>query len=189
MKLSLGRIGESPFADAVRGRLVVPPGRILASHMRSGKPTIIGEAPSQNSDPARPFYGASGRTLAFWAGLNGGCIALSYAANLRNVLQRWPGVGNAGEKGSRFPMAKARRAASRMKLEGVVILAGRRVAKAFGLGELEYFRWTTHRGATVAIIPHPSGCNRFYNDQANRIRAAKFLRGVLESLSTREIAA
>lgn len=142
------------------------------------KPLLIGEAPSRTSDPKKPFHGASGTYLAKLAGLSG-VIQLSYEFRLRNILQRWPGIGNAGEKGSRFPIAKAKRVARKIPLEGIVILAGRRVAKAFGLDHAPYFTFFERGEAIVAVIPHPSGANRFWNDPENRVIAAKFLRGVL----------
>ena len=39
---------------------------------------------------------------------------------------------------------------------------------------LEWFE--SREGVTMAILPHPSGLTRWYNDQANRERAEKFLR-------------
>lgn len=145
------------------------------------KPLLIGEAPSRKSDPKKPFQGASGRRLARMAGLDSE-EDLPTRFRMTNVLGRWPGTGNAGEKGSRFPIARAKRAARRIELLGVVILAGRRVAKAFGMAEAPYFRWYAtdrHGPCRIAVIPHPSGCNQFYNVPANREKVAAFLRGVL----------
>ncbi len=144
---------------------------------------IVGEAPSRSSDPLRPFSGASGRTLAKLAGLSG-YIELSYEATLVNVLRRWPGKGFAGEKGSRFPLPRARRAARRMKFEAHsrVILAGKRVTQAFGIRFEDYFCWKLLprgiAGALVwfACIPHPSGCNGFWNYPENREAASEFFR-------------
>lgn len=141
--------------------------------------TIVGEAPSRSSDPRRPFCGASGERLAKLAGL-GGYGELAAAARLVNVLPRWPGSGNAGEKGSRFPIARAKRAARRVDLGGVAIFAGRRVARAFGISDLECFEWRlTSDLRWVAIIPHPSGCNRFWNYPKNRALAARFLEAAI----------
>lgn len=144
--------------------------------------TIVGEAPSKSSDPKRPFCGASGRTLAKFAGL-GTYEELARAARLVNVLPRWPGNGFAGEKGSRFPIVRARRAAKRLKFEKlqVVLLAGKRVAAALGIEFTDYFNWKLlprgEGGALVwfALIPHPSGCNRYLNYPKNRRRFETFL--------------
>ncbi len=142
--------------------------------------TIVGEAPSRTSDPKRPFAGSSGDRLAKLAGFS--CRdELASRALLVNVLKKWPGEGHAGEKGSRFPLAAARKAARRFeRLEGVVILAGRRVARAMGHERAEYFRFRRARSAWVVVIPHPSGCCRFWNFPENRETASKFLRNLFE---------
>lgn len=64
-----------------------------------------------------------------------------------------------------------------MTFEGVVILAGKRVAKAFGI-EAPYFEWMVFDRARIAVIPHPSGYSRFWNYAENREVASKFLRTV-----------
>ncbi len=142
--------------------------------------TIVGEAPSRTSDPKKPFEGRSGKRLAELAGLECPTL-LRYEATLVNVLQRWPGDGYAGEKGSHFPLAKAKRAAKRIELVGVVILAGRRVATAFGMKDAEYFQWhrtDRHGPCLLVVVPHPSGCNRFWNYPENVARASAFMRRV-----------
>lgn len=166
--------------------------------------TIVGEAPSQFSDPKRPFDGASGERLAFLAGLND-LEMLESRATLANVLSRWPGRGYAGEKGSKFPSALAKKKARRFELRGVFVLAGRRVARAFdvGLGSANYFSWHVIENSPVprtravpprsrfpvgrqagrpdcwiAVIPHPSGCNRFWNYEENTMIATMFMRGL-----------
>lgn len=148
--------------------------------------TIVGEAPSRSSDPERPFCGWSGRWLAKQAGLEG-YEELARRARLVNVLRRWPGVGNAGEKGSRFPIRRARREAKKIELRGVVLLAGRRVAAAFDpeLAKAPYFRWhriDKHGPCLIAVIPHPSGCNRWWNYEENREIARAFFRGLFSPI-------
>lgn len=143
------------------------------------KPRIIGEAPSKSSDPRRPFDGWSGRWLAKMAGLSG-YLELAHAAHLENILKRWPGKGNAGEKGSAFPLKRARRAAKRIEFSGVMLIAGRRAARALcpEISGADYFAW--HRTdkhcipCLLAVIPHPSGCNRWWNYDENREIARKF---------------
>lgn len=145
---------------------------------------IVGEAPSRSSDPKRPFDGYSGKKLAEYAGLSG-YEELSHAFRLRNLMQRWPGVGHAGEKGSRFPMVRAKRAARRFDFEGarVVLLAGKRVAKAFGLSFDDYYAWKSvsvrGRRHWICLIPHTSGCNRYFNYAENRRSMEIFMRSVL----------
>lgn len=72
------------------------------------------------------------------------------------------------------------------------LLLGRRVVSAFGLSELEPLDWKVidcGRGAgwnrassptaQVAFLPHPSGRNRWYNEQRNTDAAREFLRRLL----------
>jgi uracil-DNA glycosylase len=149
---------------------------------------LVGEAPSRSSDPKRPFDGWSGRKLAEYAGF-GGYEELAANARLVNVLQRWPGEGFAGEKGSRFPIARARRAAKRLEFERFdhVVLVGTRVAAAFGISFGDFFSWKILPRGTFdpkygrdlvwfTCIPHPSGCNRWYNDPKRRVQVSDFLR-------------
>lgn len=149
---------------------------------------IVGEAPSRSSDPNRPFDGASGRTLAALAGLSG-YEELRRRTELRNVLSRWPGTGHAGEKGSRFPIPRARRAAAKMRFEdgSVVLLMGKRVSRAFGMRFEEYFDWKVALRGTgggvvwFSCVPHPSGCNRWFNYPENRAIASRFMRAIARS--------
>lgn len=97
-----------------------------------------------------------------------------------NVLRSYPGPE--GDKGDAFPRQRAQRAARRLwgSLRGRrVLLAGKRVGVAFGIRE-DYLVWTTHEaGFDVAVIPHPSGVNRWWNEPANRRRFTKFVRDVV----------
>jgi uracil-DNA glycosylase len=138
------------------------------------RPLIIGEAPSRTAGAARALDGRSGERLARLLGV--GLDQLLERFETANLLERWPGP--AGRKGAAFPARMAREAAERVRLRGSVLLAGRRVAAAFRLSA-PYFEWATLRGARVAVIPHPSGVNRWWNDPANRERAAAFLREVV----------
>jgi uracil-DNA glycosylase len=105
-----------------------------------------------------------------------------------NLLGRWPG----GEgKGAAWPRDAARRAARRLPLRGVVVLLGLRVLDAYrgrhpqlwGVpwGEWRELRaghgpeWDPSRWTTVAVLPHPSGIVRNYNDPAARELAGRTL--------------
>ena len=60
---------------------------------------------------------------------------------------------------------------------GRYLLCGRRVAAAFGFrADVAYLRWYRWEGKWYAVIPHPSGIVRWYNDPANVQRARRFLR-------------
>lgn len=114
-----------------------------------------------------------------------------------NLLDEWPGREGAG---SAFPLDQARARAEYLKrciaANGagfdypwnrvgaeceVILLAGKRVAGAWG-AKTGYFSWTSWQGWApsprnyqVAVVPHPSGLNRWWNDEQNRTRAREFV--------------
>jgi uracil-DNA glycosylase len=136
------------------------------------KPAIVGEAPSMRT--SRPFAGRSGERLAELSGL-ASLEALRDRFRLVNLLGHWPGPDASG-KGSAFPMQEARSAAATLRLPSGSLLCGRRVAAAFGLAAAPYFAWCDVDGRRVAVIPHPSGVSRWWNDPENVARARAFLR-------------
>ena len=138
---------------------------------RAVKPLIVGEAPSMRT--SRPFAGRSGERLAELAGTSLESIRDRF--RLVNLLGHWPGPDASG-KGSAFPMEQARPAAATLRLPGGSLLCGRRVAAAFGLANAPYFAWRDVDGRRVAVIPHPSGVSRWWNDPANVDAARSFLR-------------
>ena len=93
-----------------------------------------------------------------------------------NVLDTFPGKGG---KGDTFPQPQARRRAARMPLTPVTLVLGQQVAHAFRLAPI-YFQWQDLRGRRVAVIPHPSGINRWDNDPVNVTQAQRFLRHLFQ---------
>ena len=102
-----------------------------------------------------------------------------------NLLAVFPGKHKRDDK---FPMRTAKLIASSLKplLAGrTVILVGRNVAKAFLL-DTDFHQWVpwpvrrycpVNRDdgrCRVAVVPHPSGRNHWYNDQENREEAVRF---------------
>jgi uracil-DNA glycosylase len=140
------------------------------------KTLLVGEAPARTTVGARPFSGRTGARLAELAGVE----RLRDSFEVVNLLDRWPGP--TGAKGSEFPMEVARARAAAMVPRLVlrrrrVVLVGRRVAGAFRLARLPYLSWERIDGlAEVAVLPHPSGVNQWYNDPGNVERARRFLR-------------
>ena len=135
------------------------------------KPAIVGEAPSMRT--SRPFAGRSGDRLAELFGYESRA-ALADSWRLVNLLGYWPGPETTGN-GSAFPAAEARAAAARIRLADGSLLCGRRVAAAFGLVNAPYFAWRDVDGRRVAVVPHPSGVSRWWNDPENVARAREFL--------------
>lgn len=75
-------------------------------------------------------------------------------------------------------MDRARRSAERLcrALSGRrVVFLGKAVAAAFGV-RANSLRWVEHRGMTVAVLPHPSGVNTWWNNPDNRAAASAFMR-------------
>lgn len=124
-----------------------------------------------------------------------------------NLLECYPGIQ---EHGSRFPREEGRLAALFL-VEGLVhpdpspgwrrrfasttssrqapaskpsflLLAGKRVAGAFGIRRVDYLDEAHYVGVTglpAVVVPHPSGVNRWWNDPANRERLACYLRSLV----------
>lgn len=129
--------------------------------------TVVGQAPSRTSDAdAKPFKGRSGDRIAALSG-NSSVEDLEDVVVFRNLLRRWPGRRVDG-RGDRFPPARAKAAARAMKFRTtLVVFAGTLVAKAFSFDE-EPLVWREFRGTRkAAVIPHPSGVNRFWNEPEN----------------------
>jgi uracil-DNA glycosylase len=134
---------------------------------------IIGQAPGPRGD-GEPLSGQAGRRLSALCGLT----VDAYLAQFErvNLLTHFP--GKAG-KGDAFPLPAARKAAAALlpALEGRrVVLLGGKVAAAFGLQQAPLLVWRPLGGAMVAVAPHPSGINRWWNDPRNVRRARRFWR-------------
>lgn len=136
------------------------------------RPLLVGEAPCPAGN-TEPFDGPSGRRLALILGV--GHAELLATTDRLNLLDSWPGACG---KGSAFPAAEARAAAAvalALAPHRTLLLAGRRVAAAFGLRALPYLRWAVLGRRRVAVLPHPSGVNRWLNDPANRAATRDFV--------------
>jgi uracil-DNA glycosylase len=143
----------------------------VGAALSASRPLLVGEAPSRDGrGRTRAFDGRSGARLSEILGTE---FVRDFDAV--NLLDRWPGSGG---KGSTFPVGEARAAASmllRASDARVLVLCGRRVAAAFGLRDMEYLSWRMLGPKLVGLVPHPSGVNRWYNEQANQEAARAFL--------------
>lgn len=141
---------------------------------------MIGEAPGRADRFGRgqALGGRIERRLAMLCDVDD-ASDLGRAFERTNLLKRWPGPSPGG-RGSRFPQREARAAASAMIPSIVgrrVVLVGLRTAAAFGLEGRELFEFQAvdgAPGAKVAIVPHPSGVNRWWNSRSNVERARRF---------------
>ena len=147
------------------------------------KPLFVGQAPSRSAKVGcRALSGAVGARLVGLAGVAEG--EFLRRVDTVNLLAAWP--GRAG-KGDLFPAAAARRGVMRlMRLgdfwaRGRIILVGFGVARAFGIEDEApcfWFRgWRPRQ--RVAIIPHPSGVNGWYNVAENEAMVRKFLSNMI----------
>ena len=136
----------------------------------------IGEAPN-----ARDHDG-SGNGVALW------CEAyeekLPGLKQLRrvNLLPSYPGRMG---RGSAFPMREARAAAdvlwASQPLDVRFLILSLRAAEAFQIRRLglQLAEWFEQDGRIVAVIPHPSGIVRWWNEGENREKAGAFMKGLV----------
>lgn len=148
---------------------------------------LVGQAPSRTSDPLDPLSGDPLATkLARMFGLSKADYLRDRRIERRNILEEWPGKA---AKGDAFPRAEALAAAILQEREfrgRRVIFLGKGVARAFGFPTAEYLKWTPwFLSGIAAILPHPSGVNRWYNDGGNARRAKRFLRTALAAEAKR----
>lgn len=141
------------------------------------KTILLGEAPAKEMDGFdRPaFTSMSGRRLSKLIGCE-----VTEVFETMNLLDFWP--GDAG-KGSLFPREEACRAALKVWKElehrdpkPRVILAGRRVATAMAVPKaVPYLTWIKINQVNLAVLPHPSGINQWWNDLTSMRKAQDFL--------------
>lgn len=167
---------------------------------------IVGEAPGYKAtSPSAVFEGPVGARLDASLGCDWRKVA--HGVNLLGVEQpRQPG-------GSAFDARAARAAASAVvrlawstdaRFSGVLLL-GRRVAGAFGVGGQPYledfcstrfFRGTllgvrtpsnmSNLFARAVVVPHPSGRCRWWNDLDNVRHARRVLQGIADAELARQ---
>jgi hypothetical protein len=146
--------------------------RIIRAIMRL---LIVGEAPSRLV--GEPLTGPTGRRLAGLMDIDHGEMLERF--DRLNLLEEWPGRDG---RGSAFPLLLAMSRALELR-DGpwdAYLLLGKRVAAAFGFrSDVRYLAWYGMDGKRFAVLPHPSGVNRWFNEPANRALARRFLRSVV----------
>ncbi len=99
----------------------------------------------------------------------------------RNVIPHWPGRNGSGDA---FPMREARECAARMLpmlIGHNVLFVGLSVARAFKLEPYPVVTWHDCKAFNWAVLPHPSGRNRWYNGLGNKRATEEFLRPLAEA--------
>lgn len=146
----------------------------------------FGNSPAEYHTDAGALTGASGRFLAGLCDYQGPNAMLRYMLDFERT--------NVVELASDW-MDRAKVAAS---VQGILqrmrgrrtILLGQRVANAFGSPDVPALFWTTlydslpnvgleWADARIALVPHPSGRNRWWNDASHREEAKWFLKSAI----------
>lgn len=151
------------------------------------KIVLIGEAPVQGArrpeEWLHPRFCSSGRRLLLYSGWT--LAELEACVERRNL---YPHPVKAGEWRANQARAFAEIEARTILANAPVVLLGQRVAEAFGILHGDLFRWTRtdllaqgNAGfVTAAVVPHPSGLNRWWNDLGNQVAARRFLRELMD---------
>ncbi len=136
---------------------------------------IIGTWPGASGKSELPLYplppGSTGHRIFEMTGISNtrAYLSLIFRANLLSY-----------NPGPDWPVREASIAADAMLpflRDRSVVLLGRRVGRAFGIGTIPFLKWHKHRvGFTVAILPHPSARNEWYQSEKNSALAQLFFR-------------
>ena len=154
--------------------------------MHHKKILLVGQAPSKQVTPALDAStpgSASSRLLALM-----GITRDEYMERFArvNLLDYWPGALASG-KGDKFPRAEAKKAAKRILAQyeypWKILCVGHKVGECFlPKMRVKYYDWMICISnfppgvRDVAIIPHTSGLNRYWNDPDCVKLAENFLR-------------
>ena len=158
--------------------------------MSTSRILLVGQAPSKKVTPALDAStpgSASFRLLALM-----GITRDEYMERFArvNLLDYWPGSINGSGSGDKFPKKEAqdsaRRILAQFQYPWKILCVGQRVGECFiHKSRLTYYEWmlcpSNYPPAVrdVAVIPHTSGLNRYWNDPSNVKLAEKFLRNKL----------
>lgn len=129
---------------------------------------IVGEAPIASTVGLEALgpEGASGRHLASLLGVERASSVARTVNLFDHVVETWCAPAARDRAEHLLAHFTARR----------WILCGRRVAAAFGVDAADWMTWqplATDR--LVAVLPHPSGLNHWWNEEANVVLASDFL--------------
>jgi len=158
---------------------------VIAKEIRepvnAGRPFFVGQAPGR--DGGRPLLGAAYRRFGAPHGMT--VEEFAAATDRANLIPYWPGKSG---KGDAFPKGEARTEACRLPLHGRhrVLLLGQNVASCFNIAGGDMLEWFVHpRGFICAVLPHPSGINRQWNDAATVDQVNDFMARVWDNAKER----
>lgn len=141
--------------------------------------SIIGEAPSKNSDWRYPLAGGhTGKKIEKLLGLS----FRDYLKYYRrfDLIKFYPGTRWPKENAS----GNARIIRDLHEPGAHLVLLGRKVAEAFGAGDLEFCEYDVRDGVTYWVSPHPSGLNRWWQDPKNHDRGLDFWEWISQARPT-----
>ena len=134
---------------------------------------IVGQAPGRIAKDGPLLSGQSATRLRSL--LMTSRIEFEARATTMNVDDEYRGKAGKGD------LFKLRRGHAKFKVltashpSQPILLCGLAVARACGLIDAPILRWFAWEGRWVAIMPHPSGINQWWNSAHNRVRAKSFL--------------
>lgn len=143
---------------------------------RALRPLLVGQAPARGAEGRPALAGsASGRRLARLAGLDGPggldeLLRLVDAVNLSTVWRP------SAEMSVGFLRRDVETVHALAVGRRVVVCLGYLVARALGVPAAPWYE----RRDGYAIVPHPSGRSRYWNDAANVYQAERFWRGLVD---------
>jgi len=154
--------------------------------VRNDKILLVGQAPSRNRRPALDAStpGSASSRLLVLLDITRDEYMERFARV--NLLDYWPGALATG-KGDKFPIIEAKNSAKRIlahyEFPWKILCVGQRVGECFiAKSRVKYYEWIMCASnfppavRDVAIIPHTSGLNRYWNDPSNVKLAENFLR-------------
>lgn len=150
------------------------------------KPIIMGQAPARIMRSHKAFDGLSGQRLIKFMGLPT-IMHLHHLFDCRNLMDKYPGRANVGDMFPQHEASLAARLQARDLLGRVVVILGRGVAESFDLGWTPWLTWVCVRGAKVSVVPHPSGVNRWWNDETNLRNGRSFLTQFAKQVAAGEV--
>jgi uracil-DNA glycosylase len=137
------------------------------------KVMFIGQAPSRITEGSPAFTGNTGRKIAALMGISHADFLARFDGT--NLLEHYPGKSGRGDAFD-VRLASVYARVIWPTLPRRVVFVGKRVATAFGFADLAPCSWVESGDRLVALLPHPSGVNHWWNDAGNREKGRAFLR-------------